>query len=177
MSASMKPEIERRRIDVSATDQPFDQLVPEELRHLSRAHWTPIEVAIRAATLLCPTTGTRVLDVGAGVGKLCVVGALSSMGMWCGVEKQAPLVGAARRLARTLNVAENTMFVHGDAFAIDWRDFDAIYLYNPFENPLFVVTGDHGRSEVARVQDRLSSLPERVRVVTFHGFGGVMPSS
>jgi len=181
VSASMKPKPRRRRVGNSATDRGFDQLVPDELRHLSRTHWTPIEVAIRATTLLCPTTGMRILDVGAGVGKLCVVGALSSVGMWCGVEQHAPLVHAARRLARALNVAERTMFLHGDALAIDWREFDAIYLYNPFENPLFPVTGDHGHSDyrlqVARVQDRLASLPERVRVVTFHGFGGVMPSS
>lgn len=121
----------------------------------------------------------RVLDVGAGVGKLCVVGAMSSMGMWCGVEQHAPLVDAARKLSRAMRVADRTMFLHGDAFALDWREFDAIYIYNPFEIPPLPTTIDRGHriALVARVQERLASLAERVRVVTFNGFGGVMPPS
>ena len=33
------------------------------------------------------------------------------------------------------------------------------------------------RVQVAQVQDRLALLPAGVRVVTLHGFGGVMPAS
>jgi len=171
----------RRRVDISITDRAFDRLAPDELQGLSKTHWTPIEVAVRATVLLCPTTGTRVLDVGAGVGKLCAVGALSQMGVWCGVEQHEALVDAARGLSRRLGVAERTMFLHGDAFSIDWRDFDAIYLFNPFETPLFspIDAAQHleYRRHVARVQRQLSSLADGVRVVTFHGFGGAMPPS
>jgi SAM-dependent methyltransferase len=179
MTASTRRNSQRR--PGATTDRAFDQLLPEHLRQLSHQHWTPVDVAIRATTLLCPTNGTRVLDVGSGIGKLCVVGALSSTGMWCGVEQHAALVDTARGLACALGVAERTMFLHGDAFALDWREFDAIYLYNPFAVPLFdAEQGQHAldfHMQVARVQDRLATLREHARVVTLHGFGGAMPAS
>jgi len=165
----------------SGTDQAFDRLLPEHLRQLSHKYWTPVEVAIRATSLLCPESGTRILDVGSGVGKLCVVGAMSSSGLWCGVEQHEPLVHAARMLASTLGVAERTTFLHGDALAIDWHAFDAIYLYNPFESPPSNVDPRQHvtdfRAQVADVERRLATLRDRVRVVTLHGFGGAMPPS
>jgi hypothetical protein len=167
-------------------DRAFDGLVPTELRHLSSTHWTPVAVAIRAASLLCPTKDMRVLDVGAGVGKFCAVGALSAFGTWCGVEQHGSLVAAARRLTRALGVEQRTAFVHGDAFAVDWSEYDALYLYNPLEPPAFdpstpSVDAARGRTayrvQVAHMEQRLARLPQGVRVVTLHGFGGVMPSS
>ena len=168
-----------RRRAPAQTDRAFDSLLPEHLRQLSHRHWTPVEVAIRAAMLLCPSGDPRVLDVGSGVGKLCVVGAMSAAGLWCGVEQHEPLVHTARMLASTLGVGERTKFLHGDALGIDWDDFDAIYLYNPFENPLGDVDPRQHlldfRTQVAHVQARLAMLRDGVRVVTLHGFGGAMP--
>ena len=111
----------------------------------------------------------RILDVGCGVGKLCAVGALFSRATWCGVEHRENLVATAERLVRALGVANRTMFVHGDAFSIAWEDYDAFYLYNPFENDY--------RVQVALVEERLARLPPKTRVVTLNGFGGVMPGS
>lgn len=183
MTTHQKRRPRRRRIGMSTTDRAFDALVPPDLRHLSQAHWTPVDVAIRATALLSPTRHTRVLDVGAGVGKLCAVGAVSSDAMWCGVEQHEELVHAARRLTGALGVADRTVFVHGDVLAADWSDFDVLYLYNPFELPLFpdVSTAQEQRLayqvQVARVQERLAALRGGTRVLTFHGFGGVMPAS
>jgi len=182
MTTHLKRRPPRHRAGASTTDRAFDELVPDDLRHLSQDHWTPVDVAIRAASLLWPGPHMRILDVGSGVGKLCSVGALSSAGMWCGVEQHEPLVAAARHLTRRLGVATRTMFVHGDAFAIDWADFDALYLYNPFK-PMFPDCADVERQaaelkiQVERVQDRLTVLRGGTRVLTFHGFGGIMPSS
>jgi len=165
----------------SETDQAFDRLLPDHLRVLSHKYWTPVDVAIRATSLLSPTSATRILDVGSGVGKLCVVGAMSSSGMWYGVEQHEPLVHAARMLASTLGVAKRTMFLHGDALAVDWHAFDAIYLYNPFESPLSDVDPRQHmvafRALVAEVEYRLATLRDRVRVITLNGFGGAMPTS
>ena len=70
------------------------------------------------------------------------------------------------------------MLAH-DAFSLDWNEFDALYLYNPFELPLFTDAAgvpDH-RIQVARVEARLAALPVGTRVVTLNGFGGVMPGT
>lgn len=169
------------RLVPSETDRAFDRLLPEHLRRLSHKHWTPVDVAIRATSLLCPASGTRILDVGSGVGKLCVIGAMSASGLWCGVEQYEPMVHAARMLASTLGVAERTTFLHGDALAVDWHEFDAIYLYNPFESPPSNADPRQHlvefRVQVAHVERRLATLRDRVRVVTLHGFGGTMPPS
>jgi hypothetical protein len=163
-------------------DRAFDDLVQPELRHLSKVHWTPVDVAVRAAALLCPRPDTRVLDIGAGVGKLCMVGALSELGSWCGIEQHATLVHAAERLAVRLGVERRTTFLHGDAFAVDWCEFDALYLYNPFElasSPTGAPPGSadlhHAGAQAARARERLATLRRGTRVVTLHGFGDVMP--
>lgn len=164
-------------------DHAFDELVPGELRHLSRIHWTPVDVAVRAASLLCTSAETRVLDVGAGAGKVCAVGALSGVGVWCGVEHHQSLVRAANRLAYQLGVSQRTIFLHADAFSLDWSEFDALYLYNPFE----LAFAPHGtgtehqardqRYQAQRATERLGRLRRGTRVVTFNGFGGDMPPS
>jgi hypothetical protein len=124
----------------------------------------------------------RVLDVGAGAGKVCTVGALSGRGMWWGVEQHGTLVQAARRVAVALGVTERTNFVHADAFTLDWRDFDALYLYNPFELTFAPCgPGPEASRDLAnqalRTAERLASLRHGTRVVTFNGFGGEMPPS
>jgi hypothetical protein len=168
---------------MSTTDSAFDALVPAELRHLSQVHWTPVDIAIRAAALLSPGPSARVLDVGSGVGKFCAVGALSANGIWCGVELHEDLVNAGRRLTRALGIAHRTSFVHGDVLGIDWSEFDALYLYNPFELRLFseaLTSREHElayKVQVARVQERLALLRGGTRVLTLQGFGGVMPST
>jgi ubiquinone/menaquinone biosynthesis C-methylase UbiE len=182
MTTHLKRRPRRYRVGMSTTDHAFDQLVPEDLRHLSQVHWTPVDVAIRAASLLAPGPHMRILDIGSGVGKLCAIGALSSAGTWCGIERYEALVAASRRLTRALGVGDRTHFVQGDALAIDWTEFDALYLYNPFELPVFS-DADADRQTidfsitVARVQDQLAALRGGTRVLTLHGFGGIMPSS
>lgn len=165
---------ERIHVGTSPLDRSFDRLIPDPFRHLSKLHWTPARVAVRAAALLCSTPTARVLDVGSGVGKLCTIGALGGRGHWVGVERHAALVEGSRTLARTLGVAGRTDFIHADAFAIPWTGFDAIYLYNPFET----FSREEGSGvAIARVQRRLAKLAPCTRVVTLHGFGGAMPPS
>lgn len=178
MSEHVTRKRRRRVFPPTSLDQEFDRLIPDELRHLSTMQWTPVRVAARAAALLCTTRRTRVLDIGSGIGKLCSIGALSTFGTWVGVEQHAALVSSATDLARALGVAERTRFVQADAFSIDWNEYDALYFYNPFELPLFDGRRTPSREvQIARVQQRLESVPSCTRVVTFHGFGGVMPSS
>lgn len=158
-------------------DAAFDALVPAELRHLSNLHWTPVRVAVQAASLLAPEPGARVLDVGAGIGKLCIVGALSSRAAWFGIEQQAELAAAASRLAHAFGVADRATFRHGDAFSLDWSEFAALYFFNPFELPLFPKEPSASfKLAVAETERRLRELRAGTRVVTHYGFGGTMPA-
>ncbi|MBL9018960.1 MAG: class I SAM-dependent methyltransferase [Myxococcales bacterium] len=175
------PSRNRRRCTCrsASLDEQFDRLLPDELRHLSATHWTPVRAAVRAASLLTGSKRTRILDIGSGVGKVCAIGALSGQGTWVGVEQHPALVEPAAELARALGVADRTRFVQADAFSLDWTEFDALYLYNPFELPLFrdVPPGASLAEQTAQVQRRLAAMPSCARVVTLHGFGGTMPAS
>jgi hypothetical protein len=164
-----------------AADHEFDELIPSHLRHLSRVHWTPLHIAARATALLCAGPDTKILDVGSGIGKLCIAGALSYPAMWCGIESIEPLVIASRDLAKRIGADEHTRFLHGDALSVDWKPFDALYFYNPFE--VGVVQRDPTNEEldfrvhIACVERRLAGLDAGTRVVTLNGFGGAMPAT
>jgi len=124
----------------------------------------------------------QIADLGAGPGKLCCIGALARGGSWLGVEHDPRLVAAAEGLAARLEVA-TARFVAADMMELDWDRFDSLYLYNPFEADLFGAgRPDHAgwtafADQVAHVEERLSALSTGTRVVTFHGFGGELPSS
>jgi len=166
---------------VAIADAVFDRMYADDVRRLSRLHWTPVSVALRAAAMLAPEPGMRVLDAGAGPGKLCCVAALSHAGHWHGLDGDPALVATARATARALDLEHCTSFAVGDLTTLDWGGFDSLYFYNPFEPLLFghgpgARQGGAGFAErIAMVEQRLSELGTGTRVVTFHGFGGKMP--
>lgn len=165
-------------------DEVFDHQLPRSMRGLSPVHFTSVTVAKTAARMLAPRAGTRVLDVGAGPGKFCVVAAREvSDSMFVGVELRRHRVHLARKLAHHANVP-NVAFIHGDAMEVDWMPYDAFYLYNPFAELLddgiaidrtFRRDPDVFVRYVAGVRQRLSCAPIGTRVVTYHGFGGPLP--
>jgi hypothetical protein len=169
------------RSQIAIDDRVFDQLFPDDVARLSGVHWTPVAVALAAAARLAPEPGMRVLDVGAGAGKLCCLGAVYRPGTWHGIERDPALVAVATRIASWLEVDDRTRFCAGDALAADWRGYDSLYLYNPFESQLFgggfarAAGGTGFAEQVARTEARLAELAAGTRVVTFHGFGGTMP--
>jgi SAM-dependent methyltransferase len=167
-------------------DVAFDDRLPPSLQIKSSIHFTPIDVARHAATLLAPWPGMRVLDVGAGAGKFCLAAAHAvPTAHFVGVELREHLVRLATRLAVEWRIP-NALFLPGDAFDLDWSLFDAFYFYNPFAEYLldkpFLLDDelDFARGgfdlNVAAVQERLTAARPGTRVVTFHGFGGAPPA-
>lgn len=190
------------RRGAAVPDAEFDRLFPDDLRDRSHLHWTPVAVALRAAELLAPRDlhrspvavapdavkllaprGIRVLDVGAGVGKLCAIGALVTGAVWWGIEQDPVQVAAAHHAAWALGITDRTRFVQGDGSRLSWDGFDAFYFYNPFHT---VMLAPHAspfvryatiQATLRRIEQRLAATPPGTRVVTFHGFGGQLPAS
>ena len=194
-AAADSSDIHRRRVaraekiiqDLSTgrlvMDLLFDQVFPAEVQSLSGVHWTPVRVARRAAQLLVASDRTRVLDVGSGCGKLCILGALITPGQFTGIEQRGNLVGVAQGAASALG-AERASFIHGDMRDLVWDSFDSFYFFNPFyEHQVPGIAQDDSLALCAEtfgdyvevVQSKLKNLRAGTRVVTYHGLGGPMP--
>lgn len=175
--APIRPE------NVLASDVEFDRVYDAEVRKLSEQHWTPVQVAARAAALLTDAGATRILDVGSGVGKFCIVGALSTNAQFVGVEQRGRLVNIARGVATRLGAAR-AAFIHANVDTFSFDGFDGIYLYNPFYEQIckLLIRIDAAeqssityRRLVRVTADKLASLAAPAAVVTYGGFGGEMP--
>jgi len=151
----------------------------------SGVHFTPIAVARCAARLLAPRPGMRVLDVGSGPGKFCVVAACEvPQATFAGVEIRPHLVHMARKLASRVGV-QNVSFVHADAMDVDWSVYDAFYFYNPFAEQLheeaflldrsMSVESSRFGEYVMAARQRLSAAAVGTRLVTYHSFGASAP--
>jgi len=166
-------------------DPEFDGLLPAQWRAKSTIHFTPVDVARRAAELLVERPDARVLDIGAAVGKFCIVAGLTCpAAMFVGIERRRHLVRVADRLARRLQLT-NVLFAYGDMTEVDWSRFDGFYLYNPFAEQLcgtlptlddaLELAPGYFRFYVQQVRERLANARVGTRVVAYHGFGGEPP--
>jgi SAM-dependent methyltransferase len=172
---------ERLRAGDLPSDEEFDQIYSEWHRWLSRSYWTPMEVALRAVELLATNASTRVLDVGSGVGKFCIVGALTSPAEFVGVEHRPQLVAAAQSAAARLG-ADRARFIAGDFSTLDFSGFDAYYLFNPFEEfgngAMVRIDGTTERSRRERAFNvfslaiKLREARRGSRILTYFGHGG-----
>jgi SAM-dependent methyltransferase len=179
--------VEALRSGWAVSDRDFDAaLYPLDFRARSSTFWTPVHVALRATELLVTTRATRVLDVGSGAGKLCIVGAAATSALFVGVEQREQLVSIARAAALRART-RTARFFHGDFSELDVETFDAIYMFNPFEENVWApsewfddrveLSVDKARRDVERAEALLDRARSGTRVVTYHGFGGDMPAS
>jgi SAM-dependent methyltransferase len=176
---------ERLRRGVLIFDRRFDEIFPVAVRRASCVHWTPVEVAVRVSHLLTVVPSARILDIGSGVGKFCLVAAAASTARVTGIEHRTHFVDIARDAATKLGV--DVDFRRGSIEDLDPAAFDGIYLFNPFAENL-ASPEDHldktvelnetrFHSDVETTERFLASAPYGTRVVTYCGFGGQMPGA
>lgn len=165
------------------SDTRFDRLFGPELQRLASLHFTPLAVARRAAAWLSADGVREVADLGAGAGKLCLVGAATTQARFTGIEQRPGLVQVARRAARLMGLEERAQFVQGDLRTVPLGRYQAFYVYDPFSEveaepderlDPFVPTQDRA-ADVATLLDRLAAAPAGTRLVMFCGLGGPTP--
>jgi SAM-dependent methyltransferase len=164
-------------------DEHFDMIYPPDIRELSRCHWTPVAVARKAAKFLVREPGTRVLDIGCGPGKFCIVGALTSAGHFTGVEQRLRLAKLAETTVQREKIP-NAEIIHTNITEIDFSAYDSFYLFNPFEENFFaagpidstVRFSDRLYERYTRhVATQLARAPLGTRLVTYYGFCEEVP--
>lgn len=172
------------RDGVVVDDRVFDEVYPLEYRRASRMHWTPVPAAVRASRWLADGPNARILDIGSGVGKFCIVAAATTRAHVTGIEHRGHLVDAARAAASRFGV--DVAFRHASFEEAEPRDFDGVYLFNPFAESLCrsvhwidaSIDLDERRfeREVTAAQSFLRAARVGTRVVTYCGFGGDIPT-
>ena len=184
VDADWLTSVSRRLREGRVVDSEFDDIYPTSVRDVSSSFWTPVSVAMRAAELLVHRASTRVLDVGSGAGKFCIVGAAVTGASFTGIEHRAHLVETARSAASRLGI-EGARFVHGAFDTADVATYDAIYFFNPFEENLWdsearlddtvKLSDERFIADIEHAERLLAGARIGTRVVTYHGFGGEMP--
>ena len=163
-------------------DARFDRLLPAALARLSGLHFTPVAVAASAAAWLTAGGAREVVDLGAGVGKFCLVGAATTAARFTGIELRPGLVQVARDLARRLGI-DRAEFVQADLRTAPLRRYQGFYVYDPFSeagaeederlDPC-VPTVDRA-ADVATLLARLEGAAPGSRLAMFCGLGGPVP--
>ena len=165
-------------------DEKFDLIYPLTVRRLSAVFWTPVRIAAEAAKLLTETPGARVLDIGSGVGKFCLLGASLTDGQFTGVEQRANLVEAARNAAAQLHLSD-IEFRHANIVDVRYDDFDAFYIFNPFEENMLIghkidsavpFSPELFKAYTSHVAEQLATRPLGTKTVTYMGYGDEIPA-
>jgi len=168
-------------------DDLFDEQFPHYVRERSSQYWTPVAVAARAAAIFRERGAKRILDVGCGPGKFCLVaGFLQPELDVHGIELRSGLVRLGSSLALLLN-ARNVRFSAGDVTEAPWNDYDGFYFFNPFCENVMEPSDqfDHKvplstlrfGTELLLVESLLQQAPVGTVLVTYFGLGGPIPAS
>ncbi|HTI70038.1 MAG TPA: class I SAM-dependent methyltransferase [Candidatus Limnocylindria bacterium] len=164
-------------------DDQFDLIYPREIRELSDIHWTPLKIARAAAEFLAPEPGIKVLDVGCGPGKFCIAGALSTQGDFTGIEQRKYLCDLAHSVMTQAGIPNARVF-HGNVNRVDFSQFEAFYLFNPFEenlepsvkiDPLVDLAESLYEAYTEHVATQLTQAPLGTRVATYCGLCQEIP--
>ncbi|MEZ4372803.1 MAG: hypothetical protein R3B07_18405 [Polyangiaceae bacterium] len=185
MSPAASELAARIRANAEVSDEAFDQLLPQHVRAHSRQYWTPVSVARRAAEWLTEERCCHLLDIGSGPGKLCSIVALCSPLEVLGIEHRGDLIACSRSLAESLGLDLRARFIHAALGEVALPSVDAYFLYNPFGENLL---GNEGqidqtvefsevrfRQDVRLVQGLLRAASSGTCLITYNGFGGVIP--
>jgi SAM-dependent methyltransferase len=164
-------------------DEKFDLIYPPQIRRLSSVFWTPVRIAAEAVKLLAVNPDTRVLDIGCGCGKFCLLGASMTDGRFTGVEQRSDLVDAARQAATDLQLA-GVEFLCVNVTDISFADYNAFYLFNPFEENMLhghkidtdvLLSPTLFKRYTNHVAGQLGARPIGTRVVTYMGYADEIP--
>jgi len=122
---------QEEKSNINRDDTAFENVLKKSVQGHSYIHWTPVEVIKTAVQWLGTQRDNKILDIGSGVGKFCLVGALNSKAQFTGVETRKNLVDQATELQKELAL-NNVNFIHSDIREIDFGNYTSFYFYNPF---------------------------------------------
>jgi len=158
------------------SDEDFNELYPANMQRVASRHFTPIRIAKLAADFLA-TPRSKVLDIGSGTGKFCLVGAYYHPDVeFIGIEQRSNLITQGLRAQRTLGL-QNVSFLNGNFIQLNLQDFDHFYFFNSFYENVdkegrIDEKVDHSTEQFINYErhlyDGLKKMPGGTKLVTYH---------
>jgi Methyltransferase domain len=173
------------RLNIKILDSEFDIIYSNKMKKVSDIHFSPIEVSKIAARFLVDKIGMRILDVGAGAGKFCMIGSACTDGIFTGVEQREHLHNLSKSISQKYNLT-NVAFINSNITDISFKDFDGFYLFNPFYENMNVLGKMDDLVELKRelydeyslyVKAQLDTKPVGTKLVTYFSYLTEIPKS
>ena len=159
------------------SDDYFHKTYPTSIRLLAHKHWTPLAVARKAALFLAAENGSKILDIGSGVGKFCMAAAIIKPNSdFYGIEQRTDLIQHAES-ARTILEVSNVTFIQGNVIQANRNDYNHFYFYNSFYENLpgtekidehVTYSMDLYKCYYSTLYRQLDKLSAGTRLATFH---------
>jgi hypothetical protein len=166
-------------------DKEFDLIYPKSFRKIAEFHFTPVAVAIKAAKYLAHSESTKILDIGSGLGKFCMIGSVVTRSFFTGVEFRKRLFTASNKIAKKYKLLQ-VEFIYSNVTEIDFKAYDAFYLFNSFYENIDQSTAINDEIKMkqhlyqtysAYVKNQLEEMPKGTRVVTYFSYMKEIPDS
>lgn len=178
--------IQKLRSGEYLDESEFDRLFPPFYHIQSTIHWSPIEVARQIASWLASMGTLKFIDIGCGVGKLCILLQILTRCEISGIEQRTKLVAIADEIIRA-NSLRNIKIHKLNMLDLCWNDYDVYYLFNPFEEhknlgESCVLDRDIELNQkyftlyTGEVLKQLNAAKIGKILITFHGYGGKVPA-
>jgi len=167
------------------SDNEFDLVYSKLIREASAFHFTPIAVIKLVLQYLKENNIKKVLDIGSGAGKFCLIGAALSDIEFTGVEHRKSFFDAAQRLKEDSNLS-NANFIFADICDVSFDDYDAFYFFNSFQENLYIAErindeislNSHLYATYSNyVKMQLDLKPTGTILITYFSFGKEIPES
>jgi ubiquinone/menaquinone biosynthesis C-methylase UbiE len=167
------------------SDIQFDSIYPKKYQEHSARHFTPVNIAIKAAKLLVDSNADKILDIGSGVGKFCCIGSKVTDANFYGIEKRKTLINLSNKIKRKYQL-KTTHFINSDFTDIDFKKFNGIYFFNSFHEHMDESCVLDETSKVsltaykkyhADLKLKLNECLKGTKLVTYYTYKNKIPSS
>lgn len=164
------------KLNIPLKDNEFDSIYPASIRKMSKRHFTPIDVAIKASQLLVTKPKQKILDIGCGAGKFCFVAGAYSQAQYTGIDYRENLIELCKQIT-TKHQFKNVHFIYKNILKLDFTKYDAFYFFNSFQEQIDKTAKIDNEIETSQenhklfsdyVKQQFEKMPEGTRVVTYY---------
>ena len=168
-------------------DELYDSQLSPRMKKLSPIHWSPLEVIKAAAAFLSDKPGSKIIDIGSGIGKFCIAAAQRYPDCdFYGIEQRRDLHEIAVLSRKNSPCELNIHFMHGNFTELDFSCYNGLYFFNSFAENLYRFGRiDNSIQYSAGLYNYYANYFYKIlegkasgtRLVTYYGNDAVLPKS